>query len=599
MIDISRRALSGFLFALLLSLLAGRAAVAAPGTLVQSVPILSTGLSSPIGIANAGDGSGRLFVVERCGQIRILENGALRATPFLNLGAAPGTDVISCGGERGLLGLAFHPSYETNGLFYVYYTRKSDGAITIARYQVSGDPNVAGTAGTVLLTILHPDQANHNGGSLAFGPNDGYLYIGTGDGGGGGDPYESGQSLSKLLGKILRINVNATDPGLNYAIPATNPFAGPTAGADEIWAYGVRNPWRFSFDPNGNLFIGDVGQNAFEEIDFGPAGTGGRNYGWDCREAAHTYNDTSDIVNMPQVLNTDCSGKTFVDPILEYDHATGCSVTGGYVFRNLPSHSFFGNYIYSDFCGGQIWRGIPGGGGSWTSQQINSITASFGVSSFGESESGRLYVTYLGSGTSADGSLRWIAPYTFQDVVPTYWAWPSIEAIFAEGITQGCTATPAFCPSGLVSRAEMAVFLVRAIHGAGFTPPPPTGIFADVPTTYWAADFIEQLYADGITQGCATSPLRFCPDSTVGRAEMAIFLLRAKHGSSYAPPPATGTVFSDVSAGYWAAPWIEQLYAEGISNGCAVSPLRYCPGSTVPRDQMAVFLARTLELVLP
>jgi hypothetical protein len=597
MIDTWRRVFVGPVLAVLLCLGAGRAAVAAPGTFVQSIPILTTGLSSPIGVTNAGDGSGRLFVVERCGQIRIVENGTLRSTPFLNLGASPGTGVISCGGERGLLGLAFHPSYETNGLFYVYYTRSGDGAITIARYQVSGDPNVAGTAGTVLLTIPHPDQANHNGGALAFGP-DGYLYIGTGDGGGGGDPYESGQNLTKLLGKILRINVDATDPGLNYAIPATNPFAGATAGADEIWAYGVRNPWRITFDPDGNLFIGDVGQNAFEEIDFGPAGIGGRNYGWDCREAAHTYNDTQDIVNMPPVFNADCGGKTFVDPILEYDHSLGCSVTGGYVFRNLPSHSFFGNYIYSDFCSGRIWRGIPNGGGGWTSQQLP-VTASFGVSSFGESESGRLYVAYLGSGTSADGSLRWLAPYTFQDVAPAYWAWPWIEAIFERGITEGCTTAPAFCPTGLVTRAEMAIFLVRAIHGEGFTPPPPTGVFADVPTTHFAAAYIEQLEADGITQGCAASPRRFCPGSTVGRAEMAIFLLRAKHGSAYAPPPATGTVFSDVPASYWAAPWIEQVYDEGISAGCAVSPLRYCPDATVPRDQMAVFLARTLGLVLP
>lgn len=592
MIDTWRRVFLGPVLAVLLCLAGGRTAGAAPGTFVQSIPVVSSGLSSPIGVTSAGDGSGRLFVVERCGQIRIVENGAVRATPFLNLGTSPGTNVISCGGERGLLGLAFHPSYETNGLFYVYYTRSGDGAIVIARYQVSADPNVADTAGTVLLTIPHPVHENHNGGQLAFGP-DGYLYIATGDGGSGGDPDDNAQSLNSLLGKLLRIDVNGddfpADAGRNYAIPPANPFAAGI-GADEIWAYGLRNPWRAGFDRlTGDLYIGDVGQGTWEEIDFQPASSsGGENYGWDVLEGRHCFEDAP-----MGACNAFLNGGSVL-PILEYNQTTPdghCAVTGGYVSRNLPSHVLFGDYIYGDFCSGMIWRAAPSGGGNWSNELL--FDTGFGISSFGEGDTGRLYVTYIG------GSLHWIAPYTFQDVLPTYWAWPWIEAIFEEGITQGCTATPSFCPAGLVSRAEMAVFLVRAIHGANFTPPPPTGIFADVPTTYWAAAYIEQLYADGITQGCGTSPLRFCPDSTVGRAEMAIFLLRARHGSGYMPPPATGTVFSDVPASYWAASWIEQIYDEGITAGCAVSPLRYCPDGTVPRDQMAVFLARTLELALP
>lgn len=591
MVDPWRRVFLGPVLAVLLCLGAGRMAGAAPGTFIQSIPVVGTGLSSPIGVTNAGDGSGRLFVVERCGKIRIVRNGTLLSTPFLDLGAPDGTDAIACGDERGLLGLAFHPGYESNGLFYVYYTRKGDGAIVIARYQVSANPDVADTAGTVLLTIPHPGHANHNGGQLAFGP-DGYLYVATGDGGGGGDPDDNAQDLTSLLGKLLRIDVNGddfpADSGRNYAIPPTNPFAG-ALGEDEIWAYGLRNPWRAGFDRlTGDLYIGDVGQGTWEEIDFQPASSsGGENYGWDVLEGRHCFED------VPMgTCNAYLNGGSVL-PILEYNQTTDghCAVTGGYVSRNLPSHVLYGDYVYGDFCSGFIWRAAPSGGGNWSNELL--FDTGFGISSFGEGDTGRLYVTYIG------GSLHWIAPYTFQDVAPTHWAWPWIEAIFAEGITQGCTTAPAFCPAGLVSRAEMAVFLVRAIHGADFTPPPATGVFADVPTDYWAADYTEQLYADGITQGCATSPLRFCPDSTVGRAEMAIFLLRARHGSGYAPPPATGTVFSDVPAGYWAASWIEQVFAEGITAGCATSPLRYCPESTVLREQMAVFLARTLELALP
>jgi glucose/arabinose dehydrogenase len=592
MIDAFRRVFSGPAFILLLCASAGSAA-AAPGTFIQTVPVVPSGLSSPLGVTHAGDGSGRLFVVERCGKIKIVNNGTVLSTPFLDVGALPsGTDVISCGGERGLLGLAFHPTYETNGLFYVYYTRKSDGAITIARYQVSTNPNVASTTGSVLLVIPHPGQSNHNGGWLEFGP-DGYLYLATGDGGGGGDPSDNGQNLTSLLGKVLRIDVNGddfTDPNRNYAIPPTNPFAGATTGADEIWAYGLRNPWRSGFDRlTGDLYIGDVGQGVWEEIDFQPASSpGGENYGWDVLEGRHCFEDVP-----TGSCNAYLNGGSVL-PILEYNQTTDghCAVTGGYVSRNLPSHVLYGDYLYGDFCSGFLWRAAPAGGGTWTNELISNTP--FGISSFGEGETGRLYLTDLNS-----GALHWIAPYTFQDVLPTSTAWPSIEAIFEAGITQGCNTTPQFCPSGLVTRAEMAVFLVRAMHGPSFTPPAPTGVFADVPTTHWAAAYIEQLFNDGITSGCAASPARYCPGATVGRAEMAIFLLRAWHGSAFTPPPATGTVFSDVPASYWAAAWIEQAFTEEITSGCAVSPLRYCPTQIVVRDQMAVFLARTFELALP
>ena len=229
-------------------------------------------------------------------------------------------------------------------------------------------------------------------------------------------------------------------------------------------------------------------------------------------------------MNNPPVFNTDCTGRTFVDPVLDYPHSPECSVTGGYVYRGRVASFLTGQYLYGDYCSGKIWR-VASNGGTWTPTLISDTA--FNISSFGESESGRIYVADLASQT-----LQWIAVSTFADVPPTHSAWSEIEAIQTAGITAGCDATR-FCPDNTLTRAEMAVFLVRGIHGAGFTPPPATGVFADVPSTYWAAPWIEQLRADGITSGCATSPLRFCPESFVGRAEMTIFLLRARHVSTY------------------------------------------------------------------
>jgi hypothetical protein len=570
------------------------------GGLVQRVPVISSGLAAPVGVTNAGDGSGRLFIVEQVGRIRIWDGTQLLPTPFLTVSVGPGCGATDCG-ERGLLGLAFHPDYESNGFFYIFYTRPSDGDIVIARYHVSGNPNVADpSSALVLLTIEHSSQANHNGGQLAFGP-DGYLYAGVGDGGGGGDPFESGQNKDALLGKILRIDVDHPSPGRNYGIPAGNPFAGATAGADEVWAYGLRNPWRFSFDrQTGDLFIGDVGQNMWEEVDFQAAGSaGGQNYGWDCREGANDYNDTNDVVNNPPIFNADCPGRTFIEPILQFDHGPECSVTGGYVYRGVAASSLLtGNYVFSDYCSGKIWRAIPAGDGTWTFDYDNPlpVPASFGLTSFGESENGRLYVTYSG------GSLHWIAPYTFSDVPPTHASWPFVEALFGAGITAGCAEgpPPSFCADQDVSRAEMAIFLLKGRHGESYVPPPATGtVFADVAATAFGAAWIEQLFNEGLTAGCATSPLRYCPTANARRDEMAVFLLRAKYGSGFNPPPATGTVFADVSASYWAAPWIERLYSEGITAGCATGPLRYCPDGVVSRGSMAAFLSRTFALPLP
>ncbi len=305
-------------------------AVAVPAT----VPLLdpsrisfqevASGLNNPVFITNAGDHSGRMFIIERAGKIRIIKNGKLLATPFLDIQSI----VKSTGGEQGLLGLAFHPSYGSNGKFYVVYTapRSGDGSVlTLRQYSVSsGNPDLAnGNSGTDILTIDHPTYANHNGGTLAFG-NDGYLYWSIGDGGSGGDPNNNAQNLGALLGKILRIDVNSGSP---YSIPASNPFYNdPNTDTKKIWAYGLRNPWRISFDRlTHDLYIGDVGQSTREEVDFQPASSGGgENYGWRVMEGSLCYNPSS---------GCNQSGKTL--PVAEYDHSLGCSITGGYVYRGL------------------------------------------------------------------------------------------------------------------------------------------------------------------------------------------------------------------------------------------------------------------------
>jgi len=574
----------------LLALL-GFAAVAPAGAVPGSfitITQVTGGLSSPIGVVNAGDGSGRLFIVEQCGRIRIWNGAALLSTPFLDVGST-GANLIACGGERGLLGLAFHPSYVTNGFFYVYYTRASDGDITVARYHVSANPNVADQAsGLVLLTIDHTAQANHNGGQLAFGP-DGYLYIGTGDGGGGGDPFENGQNINALLGKILRIDVNGddfpTDPSRNYAIPPTNPFAGATPGADEVWAYGLRNPWRFSFDRlTGDLWIGDVGQSAWEEIDFQTAGAaGGRNYGWDCREGAHNYTDTNGD------MNAGCPGPVpFTEPVMEYDHSLGCSVTGGFVFRNLPAHSLYGNYFFGDYCSGRIWRGVPGGGGTFTRTDVT--TAAANITSFGQSETGRLYFTDITGGT-----LQWLAPYTWADVGPTYFAWRFVEAVSGQGIIGGCGGDN-FCPEGLISRGEMAVFLLLAKEGAGYLPPACTSpFFADVPCSDPHAPWINELVRRGVTAGCGGG--NYCPSSSVTRSQMAVFLLTTLEGSGYSPPPCPPSAFSDVPSNSPFCPWIKEIAARGITAGCGSGT--FCTENLVTRGQMSVFLSTNFRLSAP
>ena len=339
-------------------------------------PII-TGLSQPLGIRHAGDG--RLFIVEQGGRILVYNGTSVLPTPFLDIRSG-----VSCCGEQGLLGLAFHPNYASNGFFYVNYTDLG-GDTVVARYRVSAtDPNRA-DAGSASL-ILHVSQpfANHNGGNLLFGP-DGYLYIGMGDGGSGGDPGNRAQNLNELLGKMLRIDVNGAAP---YAIPPTNPFANSTNARREIWAYGLRNPWRFSFDrENGDLWIGDVGQNAWEEVDLQRASSnGGENYGWRRMEGTHCFNPS-----------TNCAaGSTLVLPVLEYSHADdNCSVTGGYRYRGTKYPRLRGMYLYADFCTGKIW-GATETGSTWTTRLLLDVT--FPISTFGEDVNGELYLSDHGNG---------------------------------------------------------------------------------------------------------------------------------------------------------------------------------------------------------
>ena len=351
------------------------------GHLGLSLTRLPGTFSSPVLVTNAHDGSGRLFIVEQGGRIRIMGAGAVLPTPFLDIHTK-----VSCCEERGLLGLAFHPSYKTNGRFFVYYTDTA-GVIVVEEYRRNpSDPNRALTTGTTILRIGHP-YTNHNGGMLAFG-RDGYLYIGTGDGGSAGDPGNRAQRLTYALGKILRIDINHTSGSLHYRNPSTNPYVG-RAGDDRIWSYGLRNPWRFSFDRiTGDLWIGDVGQDRYEEIDRATRVSGGgraRNYGWRVMEGRACYNPPS---------GCSTSGKTL--PIAVYTHANGCAVVGGYVARGLKYPAMIGAYFLGDYCSGKIWALKANGPSSQTPRLL--LSSGLMISAFGEGENGTLYVADLAGG---------------------------------------------------------------------------------------------------------------------------------------------------------------------------------------------------------
>lgn len=347
----------------------GTTGAAAHDSSLVATPVVQ-GLSSPLYLASPPDDD-RLFVVEQRGTVRIVSGGQLLPTPFLDL-----SGVVSSGGERGLLSLAFHPEFATNGRLFVDYTDAS-GNTRVVGYRVSAsDPNRADpTSGDTILAVQQP-YSNHNGGLVTFGP-DGMLYVGLGDGGSGGDPLGNGQDLSTVLGSILRLDVDAGSP---YAIPPDNPFVGQAGSRGEIWAYGLRNPWRFAFDPDaGLLYIADVGQSLWEEVDVERADEGGLNYGWNTMEGSHCYDAPS----------CDRTGLTL--PVLEYGHDQGCSITGGMVYRGAAMPQLRGTYFYSDYCGGWL-RSFRYVGGSVTDARSWDVGDLGQVLSFGKDSQGELYV---------------------------------------------------------------------------------------------------------------------------------------------------------------------------------------------------------------
>lgn len=559
---------------------------------IQLEPVL-TGLSVPVFAGNARDGSNRLFVVEQSGGIKVLQSGATSPTVFLNL-----TSLVMFGGEQGLLGLAFHPYYRNNGRFFVNYTRKPDGATVVAEYHVSSsNPNVADTTEIPILTITQP-FTNHNGGMLSFGP-DGYLYINMGDGGSANDPNNRAQNVNELLGKILRIDIDHSNGSVPYTSPPTNPFFGSSIpGRDEIYAIGMRNPWRSSFDrATGQLYVGDVGQGAREEVDIV---TLGGNYGWRVMEGSICNPSFNGGVCTPP------SGSIL--PITEYSHTGGrCSITGGYVYRGHISTLPAGAYIFADYCTGEIFM-FSGG------DQSLLLDTALNISSFGEDETDELYVVGLGgtvdrivnpagtcssfinpatesfSSSGGAGNVAIAMPVSCSWAAISNDQWISITSADASGsgavnylVGSNSAGTPR---TGTLSVAGKTF---TAIQGESF---------ADVTSNNQFFDHIGRLSANQITGGCgvnAQGGRLYCPSSSVTREQMAAFIIRAL-GEPNPTPPATQR-FVDVPPTNQFYAFIDRLAALGITVGCSVNAQGeqfYCPSESITREQMAAFIIRAL-----
>ncbi|MEA2987535.1 MAG: hypothetical protein QOG83_246 [Alphaproteobacteria bacterium] len=507
---------------------------------VLDLQLVASGFAGPVGVANARDGSNRLFIVEQGGTIRIYDGAQVLATPFLNI-----TSKVLSGGERGLLGLAFDASYASNGLFYVYYTSQPAGEVTIARYHVTGAPNVADPNSEVILkTQAHADFANHNGGSLLFGP-DGCLYAGIGDGGSGGDPFNNGQNLNTLLGKIIRIS---PADGTPCAAAPGNPFVGVAGARGEIWALGVRNPWRITFDrQTGDLLIADVGQGAREEVNVQPAGVAGRNYCWRRKEGTLIFD-----------ANVPCTAGTPTDPVLEYDHSGGkCSITGGYRYRGSRIPDIVGTYFYGDYCTGQIWRATESGG-VWTSSQL--FDTAFNISTFGEDEGGEIYVVHIGGSLYRLVDTR-VATTTAVTGTPN----PSVSG---QSVTFTATVTPAGAgtPTGTVTFKDGATTLgtgTLSSGSAGFSTAA-LGVGGHTITAVYGGDVTFAAstspgVAQSVNKGATATAVSATPNpSTLGQSVTFTATVTA---SAPAAGTASGTVtFKDGAA---------TLGAGTLSNGAA------------------------------
>jgi len=341
---------------------------------IQLTPVVS-GLTRPLYVTNAGDGSNRLFLLEQGGIIWVIEDGTKLDQPFLDVSDLVSQSALGGGySEQGLLGIAFHPDYETNGYFFINYTDRS-GNTVVARYNVSlSNPSIADAGSAQTIFEISQPFANHNGGHMEFGP-DGYLYISLGDGGSANDPLGAGQNPALLLGTLLRLDI---DGELPYEIPEDNPFVGDDTGADEVWAYGLRNVWRFSFDAEtGDMYLADVGQNQWEEVNFQPAdSTGGENYGWNVWEATHSF--------------AGGTAEGHVLPFTEYNHSVGCSVTGGYVYRGEAIPELEAVYLFSDYCSGRVWASYRDANMQWNTNEF--LQTGMQVSSFGTDEANELYL---------------------------------------------------------------------------------------------------------------------------------------------------------------------------------------------------------------
>jgi glucose/arabinose dehydrogenase len=349
-----------------------------PARVTISLETVTEGLQSPLAVTHAGDGSGRVFVVEQEGRIRVVRDGRLEPDPFLDIGGR-----IAAGGERGLLGLAFHPDFPDDPRLFVNYTDR-DGTTVISAFTAGADPESANPDSEVAILRVEQPYANHNGGALAFGP-DGYLYISTGDGGSGGDPHNNGQRLDTLLGKVLRVDIDRTEGDVAYAVPADNPFLDERDAAPEIWLTGLRNPWRMSFDrETGDLWIGDVGQDSREEVDVARAGRGGLNFGWNRMEGFACY------------LAPDCDRGGFAIPVTDYGHDLGCSVVGGIVYRGTAQPALTGGYVFSDYCSGNLWLLDPAAEGRQEAHL--GLASERSISSIGEDEAGEPLATDLTGG---------------------------------------------------------------------------------------------------------------------------------------------------------------------------------------------------------